>query len=197
MFGIDLITTKHETACGPACLKMLLDFYGIDVDLDTLIEECGVTVNGCTAADLKRVAITHGLTDTSLWQEPPSEVLTQDRPGIVWWRYNHFVVYGGLNDKGEPVLFNPMRGQYAIDAGTFEVLASGLQAGTCVVLTNGKPLDVIYRAEKNISAGELFASNGETCIALRPIARGEALVKGWNYNNTTIIDALNNAQKED
>lgn len=139
MFDIKLTTVKHQTACGPASLKMLLDYYGIDVPLETLIDECGVSVNGCSMPTLKRVGIAHGLSDLSIWQEDPEDVLKQDRPGIVWWRYGHFLVFGGLNDKGEPVLFNSMRGRYAIDSGTFAVLATGVKDGTCVVLTNGEP----------------------------------------------------------
>ncbi len=63
MFDVKLTTTKHQVACGCACLKMLLDYYGIDVDLDTLIEECGLSVNGCSMTTLMRVARLHGLND--------------------------------------------------------------------------------------------------------------------------------------
>ena len=51
-------------------------------------------------------------------------------------------------------------------------------------------------ATVNIRAGEIFPAEGETYIALRPIARGEKLAPGWNCTPYSIIDALN-AQKED
>lgn len=197
MFDVKLVTTRHTTACGPACLKMLLGYYGIEAELDTLIEECGVTVNGCTAGDLIRVGRAHGLAEMSSWQEGLEDVFRQDRPAIIWWQYNHFIVYCGLNDAGEPVIANPMRGRYAIDRGTFAALCSGFQPGTCVALCNGKPLDITLKAAANYEEGELFEAGGNTCVALRPIARGETLRAGFNYSLTTIIDALNSALEEE
>ena len=38
MFDILPVTTDHMAACGPACLKMLLAYYGIEVPLDQLID---------------------------------------------------------------------------------------------------------------------------------------------------------------
>lgn len=196
MFDIKLTTTRHTTACGPACLKMLLDYYGVEVPLETLIEECGITVNGCSVATLKRVAQAHGL-DASIWKEPPGDVLTQDRPGIVWWRYTHYVVYGGLNDKGEPVLFNPSRGRYAIDAGTFAVMATGIEDGTCVVLSIGKPLNLVCRAETDYQAREVFTVGDRIFVAKEIIAKGETIAPGVNCEETTTADMINMLKEQE
>ena len=139
MFDVKLTTTRRSTACGPACLKMLLDYYGVNVELDTLIEECNVTVNGCSANDLLRVGRTHGLTNMAAYQETPDDLLKQDRPAIVWWRYNHYIVYCGMNEAGDVVIANPMQGCYPIDKASFAALCSGLAAGYCVALCNGAP----------------------------------------------------------
>lgn len=196
MYDVIPVTTSHHTACGPACLKMLLAWYGIEVDLDQLIEECGVKINGCTMKDLIRVGKAHGLDELAAWREEPEDVLQQDRPAIVWWRYAHYVVFAGLNERNEPVICNPAQGRYSIDAGTFKSMLSGLEPGTCVALCNGKPEDLRRVAGANCAEGELFESEGETCVALRPITRGEMLVAGVNYKTISIIDALN-AQKEE
>lgn len=138
MYDIELVTTDKATVCGAASLKMLLKYYGHDVDLDTLIEACGVGVGGCTAKDLLRVGRAYGLgNDFAAWQEDAADVLRQDRPAILWWRYNHFVVYAGNNAEGEPVICNPSRGKYPIDAGTFKTLFSG------VALCVGRPMDTM------------------------------------------------------
>ena len=136
IFDIDPVTTRHPTACGPACLKMLLDYYGHPVELEQLIEECGLGVHGCTSADMLRVGRAHGLTAMAAYREDAAAVLRQDRPAILWWRYNHFVVFGGVNEAGEPVILNPGRGRYPIDAGTFAALYSG------IALVNGRPDDL-------------------------------------------------------
>ena len=136
MFDIEFVSQKRATLCGPACLKMLLGWYGHSADLDELAEECHVSVDGCTAKDLLRVGREHGLDDMAAYKTDAASVLRQDRPAILYWRHCHFVIYGGLNDAGEPVLYNPGRGVYPIDRGTFEVLYSG------VMLSNGRPADL-------------------------------------------------------
>ena len=197
MFDVKLTTTRHATACGPACLKMLLAYYGIEAELDALIEECGVTVNGCTAGDLIRVGRAHGLAEMSSWQEGLEDVFYQDRPGIIWWHYDHFVVFCGLNDAGEPVIANPMRGRFAIDRGSFRALCSGIEPGTCVALCNGKPLDITLKAAANYEEGELFEAGRQTYRALRAIARGERLVIGANCEAVNLMDLINQKTEEE
>jgi ABC-type bacteriocin/lantibiotic exporter with double-glycine peptidase domain len=84
-----------------------------------------------------RVGKAHGLDAMSAWQMDADALMRNDRPAIAWWRYNHFVIFCGLNDKGEPMICNPMRGLYPIDAGTFRALFSG------VALCNGHPIDIL------------------------------------------------------
>ena len=189
MFDIEPVTTEHETACGPASLKMLLDFYGIDVPLETLIEECGVKINGCTGADLLRVGRAHGL-DMLAYRMDADEVMRQDRPSICWWKFTHFIVFAGTNEKGEPVICNPSRGRYPIDAQTFASFYSD------VAFFNGEPKDVELTAAKNVREGEAFEAGGQTFRALRPIARGERLTSGGNVEIVNLIDLINEQNEE-
>lgn len=133
MYDVTPYTTDKNTACGPACLQMLLEYYGITVDQQTLIKECGVDTIGCSGADLLRVGCLHGLSDIRAYKMDAAELIRQDRPAIVWWKYTHFVVFAGRNDAGEVILCNPSMGRYPIDAGTFSALYSG------VSLWNGEP----------------------------------------------------------
>lgn len=142
MFDVKLVTTTKSTACGPACLAMLLGYYDTEVDLDTLIAECGLSVNGCTAKDMLRVGRAHGMDDFAAFQQTPEDLIRQDRPAIVWWRYNHWVVFCGLNDAGDVVICNPSRGRFAIDQQSFSVMCAGLEDGTVVTLCNGEPEDL-------------------------------------------------------
>ena len=136
MFDVKFVSQPRMTCCGPASLKMLLGYYGHDAPIDTLIAECGVSVDGCTAADLLRVGRAHGLEAMAAYRMDASALLRQDRPAIIHWRYNHFVVFCGLDDKGEPVIANPGRGCFAIDAETFRTLYAG------IALANGAPADL-------------------------------------------------------
>ena len=136
MYDVTPYTSGKSTACGPTCLKMLLEYYGVTVDLDQLIEECGVAVDGCSAADLNRVGRAHGL-DMKTFKMTPDELIRQDRPAIVWWKYYHFLVFCGQSAEGDIVLCNPSMGRYTIDKGTFAALYSGIS------LWNGSPEDAV------------------------------------------------------
>lgn len=143
MFDVKPITSPKNYDCGPTCLKMLLAYYGIDVDLDTLIKDCNVTYTGCSGADLMRAGKKHGL-DIKAWGESDDSsedgrqkiniaTTEYDRPAIVWWKYDHFVVFCGLNDAGKVVICNPDKGRYAISKSLFDTLNSGVD------FTNGVP----------------------------------------------------------
>ena len=123
MYDVTVVTSPKTMDCGATCLKMLLSYYGTDVDLDVLTGELNTRVMGCTGKDVMRVGRAHGL-DPVAYKMDAEELIMQDRPAIIWWRYYHFCVFCGKNAKGEPVIINPDRGRYAIDKGTFKSLYS-------------------------------------------------------------------------
>lgn len=135
MYDVKPVTTKHHTACGPACLKMLLAYYGHDAELEALISECGVTVHGCTAKDVLRVGRAHGLNDFAAYSMDADALMRQDRPAIIYWKYTHFVVFCGMNAKGEPVICNPSMGRFPLGMDAFRRFFSG------VALCVGRPED--------------------------------------------------------
>ena len=132
MYDVIPITSPKHVDCGPTCLKMLLAYYGIEVDLDTLIQECNVSITGCTGKDLKRVGDAHGL-DVKAFKMAAEELVLQDRPSIVWWLYGHWCVCCGLDDNGQVVICNPDKGRYRMSKGLFKAFYSG------VALFNGEP----------------------------------------------------------
>ena len=135
MFDVKLITSPKQVDCGPTCLKMLLAYYGQEVELDTLIEECNTRLIGCTAKDVLRVGRDHGL-DMHVYKEDAEDLIRQDRPAIIWWLYSHFCVFCGLNDEGRVVICNPDLGRYSMTPNTFASFYCG------IALTNGEPHDL-------------------------------------------------------
>lgn len=135
MYDVKPVTTATANACGPASLKMLLNYYGVDVTLEDLIRECCTGIIGCTAADLIRVSNKHGL-DMHGYKTDADAVMKQDRPAILFWKFTHYVVFCGMNDKGEPVICNPSCGRFAISVDAFTRFFSGIE------LCNGRPDDV-------------------------------------------------------
>ena len=187
MYDVKPVTTEHHTACGAACMKMLLDYYGIDSDLQSLIEELHIGVAGCTGKDIIRVGNAHGL-DVKTWKMDAEGALAVDRPCILWWRRQHFVVFCGLNAKGEPVICNPSSGRFPISVEAFGRLFSG------IAFSNGECGDFVPLAEKNYAKGECFTRYGELCKAIAPIAKGAMLTLNTNYIITSVereLAALN------
>lgn len=135
MFDVKAVTSSKANDCGATCMKMLLDYYEKEADLDELITECNTNIVGCTAKDLIRVGKKHGM-DMKAYKMEAEETICQDRPSIVWWKYTHFCVCCGMDDNGNVVICNPDRGRYRMSKGIFKSFYSG------VALFNGEPADL-------------------------------------------------------
>lgn len=142
MFDVTPITSEKQVDCGATCLQMLLAYYGIDVALETLIEECNTRLIGCSGADILRVARAHGLDGVTCYDMDKDEIIRQDRPGIIWWKYNHWVVFCGVDERGKVVICNPDKGRYRMEPGTFASFATGQHDGKAITIWNGEPQDM-------------------------------------------------------
>ena len=132
MFDVLPVTSARPTDCGATCMKMLLAYYGQDVALDQLIRECNTRLIGCSAGDLKRCGIAHGL-EMVAYQMDAAELIRQDRPAIIHWKHQHWCVFCGRDDGGNVVICNPDRGRYRLPPDTFAAMYTG------VSLFNGEP----------------------------------------------------------
>lgn len=142
MYDVKPITSIAEFDCGATCLKMLLSYYGIDVTLDELNKECNTRLVGCTAGDIKRAGTKYGL-EMHAYQMSYDELVKQDRPAIIWWKYGHYCMFCGKNDKGYIVICNPDRGRYGVPESSFKAFYSG------VALFNGEPVDITIKCAKS------------------------------------------------
>ena len=118
MYDVTPVTSRKQVDCGPTCMKMLLSYYKQEVDLNTLIRECNTRIIGCSGKDLMRVGNAHGL-DMKCFQMDAPELMRQDRPAIIWWKYCHWCVFCGLDETGQVVICNPDRGRYRMSPGNF------------------------------------------------------------------------------
>ena len=135
MFDIKPITSDKPTDCGATCLKMLLDYYGIEVELDQLIEECHTGVAGCSAKNLIEAAALHGV-NLRAYKTDVEGVLDADRPSIIWWKYGHWCICCGRDGENRVVICNPDKGRYGMSEGIFKSFYTG------VALFNGEPQDL-------------------------------------------------------
>ena len=135
VFDVKPITSSRETCCGAVSLKMLLAYYGTEVELDDLIRETETGIAGASMKSLRRVGAAHGL-DAVVFSMDAEELVRQDRPAIIWWRFTHFIVFSGVDENGQIVVCDPSRGRYRMSFGLFKSLYSK------VSLWNGAPEDL-------------------------------------------------------
>lgn len=198
MYDVIPVTSDKLLDCGPTCLKMLLAYYGIDVPLDQLTRECGLTLAGCSGADLMRVGRAHGL-DMQCYSMDADELMRQDRPGIVFWRHNHWIVFAGCDESGRVCICNPDRGRFRMDPGTFASIATGIEKhpGQVIGIFNGEPHSMQATAPDNIPAGTVFELGGGMWRALIAIARGEQVIEGVNVTPISVADAINSLENKE
>lgn len=114
--------------CGAAALAMVLAHYGRFVPLEELRHACGVSRDGAKAANLLRAARAYGLTARGMQME--TGALTETHPpAILFWKFNHFVVYEGMARRlGPPMvrINDPAQGRRLITTEDFDLAFTGI-----------------------------------------------------------------------
>lgn len=81
----------HLTDCGPTCLKMIADYYGIYYDPKYLEKISGMNKTGTNLLGISKAAKSIGLNSTGR-KVTIKELQEVGLPAIVHWNQNHFVV---------------------------------------------------------------------------------------------------------
>ena len=122
---VPTILQMEAVECGAASLAMILAYYGRWIPLEDLRMECGVTRDGSNAAQLAKVARSHGLEAKGKRFELDDLRTSSTRPLILFWGFGHFVVFEGI--RGDRFQLNdPAGGRRLVDEAEFSKSFTGI-----------------------------------------------------------------------
>ena len=83
---------KDAKDCGPACLAMILQYYGVRMDIDSLRFQCSIGKNGVSLGAISRVAEKNGFRSSGGLMSLHYLINQVKLPCIAHWNQNHFIV---------------------------------------------------------------------------------------------------------
>lgn len=119
-----LFPQLEVTECGAACLGAILAYYGRWVTIEELRTACGVSGDGCSAADIVTAGRKFGL-EISGWRRSITGLRDIDFPAILFWEFNHFVVLEAVRN-GRYYLNDPANGHRTTDEESFSQSYTGV-----------------------------------------------------------------------
>src|SRR5690348_11700841 len=112
------ILQMEATECGACALGIVLAYYDCFVSLAELRVACDVSRDGSKAVNMLKVARQYGMEADAYEVSELSDLLTLTQPSILFWAFNHFVVFEGC-DEHVVYINDPASGHRTLDKKSF------------------------------------------------------------------------------
>ncbi len=119
-----LVQQTESAECGLACIAMVCQYYGKNVDLMSLRHQFNLSVRGSTLNSVVNIAEKLGLATRPLSLDM-GELSALKTPCIIHWEFNHFVVLLRLRGQ-QVILHDPAIGRRRINLQTFSQSFTGI-----------------------------------------------------------------------
>lgn len=122
------VLQMEAVECGAASLAMVLGHHGRHVPLEELRIACGVSRDGSRASNVLKAARSYGLNAKGMQMEPAALAEVQG-PAILFWEFNHYVVYDGMGSRlGRQVVYinDPAKGRRVVSMEDFDSSFTGV-----------------------------------------------------------------------
>jgi len=122
---VPVIIQMEAVECGAAALAMVLAYHGYYEPLEKVRVQCGVSRDGSNAKYLMLAAEHYGLKCRAFRISDSADLEQHPKPSIIFWNFNHFVVYCGR--KGKTFFLNdPASGSVQVTEEEFETSFTGI-----------------------------------------------------------------------
>lgn len=152
------ILQMELTECGAASLGMVLAYYGYYESLEKLRSLCGVSRNGSKASLIVQAAREYNLEASGYKVSTDDLDKLQNGPMILFWEFNHYVVYEGHSKNGKYYYINdPAEGPRVLDKETFDKSYTGVSLvfnPSKEFKTNNKSQSTLIALDKMLSGSK-------------------------------------------
>ena len=105
---------KDSMKCGPSCLQMIFEYYGLIVSDNTIDHLCSATKEGVSLLSLQEAALNYGF-ECFCVKLNIDKLAEITKPCILHWEQNHFVVlYEVSKDDKRYIIADPKKRHYNV-----------------------------------------------------------------------------------
>ena len=122
---VPVVMQLEALECGAASLTMIMAYYGKWVPLEQVRLDCGVSRDGSNAKNILAAARNYGFTAQGYRCEVDALRDEMQKPCIIHWNFNHFVVLNGFHGN-YAYINDPARGEVKVPMEEFDKAFTGI-----------------------------------------------------------------------